>query len=164
MKLGTDWLFIGLGLGAIYLVYKGTAPVTKALDSASGLVGSAAGLGSNVLDSLSSGVTAIAQNDPFTLSPSSGGNPVSIKDWLFKSPLVTIPSEVGYFMNQFASTPASQQTSNPINYSPAINPATTRAKTNIAASQGIVSVAPPQMSLAPKAKISPFTGGAYLGK
>lgn len=44
-KLGEDWIFIGLGIGAIYLVYKSTAPVTNSLDSVSKVIDSASGAG-----------------------------------------------------------------------------------------------------------------------
>lgn len=46
-KLQEDWIFLGLGIGAIYLVYKSTKPVTDVLDTTGDLLESVSGVGQN---------------------------------------------------------------------------------------------------------------------
>lgn len=77
VKLGDDWLYIGLGIGAIYLIYKATKPVTDTLQNVSDTVG-------DILDAPSNWVD-------YAFSPPENTIPTAT-EFLFKSPLVTVPA------------------------------------------------------------------------
>lgn len=82
-RLGTDWVFIGLGLGAIYLVYKSTKPVTDVLNTASGLV-------QDTVQTIKE-IPQITKNYlEYSFSPQENKLP-TVKEFLFKSPFVTLP-------------------------------------------------------------------------
>jgi hypothetical protein len=154
-KLGNDWLWIGLGIAAIYGAYKLGNPLKQVGEDVARVTGATAGLVETVGNAASGAV--VAATTPFTLSNPSGLP--SVSDFLFKSPLVTVPATAKYLIDsgQYSSNRKRTQ-STPL----APPPSTIRAQTNIAASQGLVSVAPPQMSMSQNAAISPFTGQPYL--
>jgi len=58
MKLGTDWVWIGLGIGAVYALYKFTNTGTKTADTvgsqATQVTGAAANLGTDIISSIQS--------------------------------------------------------------------------------------------------------------
>lgn len=155
-KLGEDWVFIGLGLGAVYLVYKLTKPVTELVDTASNIT----------TDALTSADSVVRDAGNTLFQKATGTeNPTTAMGWLTAS----VPTLINKASQALSTASASMfnkpsSGSSARNYTPVIDPKKTQFLTNVAASQGRVSVAPPQMSLSPQAKISPFTGKPFLSR
>ena len=179
-RIGSDWLFVGLGLGALYLVYKSTKPVTDSLGSVSSVVGTASNLANDVLGSVQNVVDRIASPSSYLSTPTgfsaTGASMPNFTSEVTKAVLSGLPGAgavtaatglysagKSVFSNYAASKPT-KTSNNYANYSPVANPKDVQQKTILASAQGVVSVAPPQMSVSPSAKISPFTGKPFLPK
>lgn len=166
-KMQEDWVFIGLGIGALYLLYKSSEPVVKAIDSVSGVVQSAGNLSSNVLDKANDAVDLVSK--PF--SPVTNTFP-TVSDYLFKSPVVTAPKLVNsalskitdYVKSLFSPAKKSSSSNNANSAVIKTTPAQVQMKTNIASSQGLVSVVPKNPMSAVKLQVSPFTGQLFTKK
>jgi len=165
MKLGTDWLYIGLGIGAIYLVYKLTKPVSD-------VAGDVAGITNAVGDTAEKVIYGLSDTVGNVFTPVETGSYPSVSEWLFKSPLVTVPAAIETYTSSSSSknkTVAEVAKSlgvvksssvNKIDYSsPAVLASRDRSKDSFSSqSSGDVAA-----SLKPgvKAYVSPFTGKAF---
>jgi hypothetical protein len=118
-KLGNDWLYIGLGIGAIYLVYKLTSPITNAANSVSNLASQATQDVGNVLGSVTSATSGTATGVTGAVSSYFTPNSqLGMFDVVTKSPLVWYQEAYNQLISAWTNFTSNVQGMLPQNYSP----------------------------------------------